>query len=52
MKYLIMECHMAYAVVLDEDGRFLKAANMDYEVGQTVDTIMEIVEPGAAFFHL
>ena len=27
MKYLIMECHMAYAVVLDEDGRFLKAAN-------------------------
>ena len=22
---------------------------MDYEVGQTVDTIMEIVEPGAAF---
>ena len=49
MKYLIMECHMAYAVVLDEDGRFLKAANMDYEVGQTVDTIMEIVEPGAAF---
>ena len=49
MKYLIMECHMAYAVVLDEDGRFLRAANMDYEVGQTVDTIMEIVEPGAAF---
>ena len=49
MKYLIMECHMAYAVVLDEDGRFLKAANMDYEVGQTVDTIMEIVEPVAAF---
>lgn len=49
MKYLIMECHMAYAVVLDEDGSFLKAANMDYEVGQTVDTIMEIVEPGAAF---
>ncbi len=49
MKYLVMECHMAYAVVLDEDGRFLKAANMDYEVGQTVDTIMEIVEPGAAY---
>ena len=49
MKYLIMECHMAYAVVLDEDGRFLKAANMDYEVGQTVDTIMEIVEPEPPF---
>lgn len=49
MKYLVMECHMAYAVVLDEDGRFLKAANMGYEVGQTLDTIMEIVEPGPAF---
>ena len=23
MKYLVMECHMAYVVVLDEDGRFL-----------------------------
>ena len=47
MKYLIMECHMAYAVVLDEDGRFLKAANMDYEVGQTVDTLslIHISEP-------
>ena len=30
-------------------GVFFKAANMNYEVGQTVDTIMEIVEPVAAF---
>lgn len=49
MKYLVMECHMAYAVVLDENGRFLKAANMDYEAGQTVDTIIEIIEPGPAY---
>ena len=26
MKYLVMETHPAYAVVLDEEGRFLKAA--------------------------
>lgn len=36
MSYLVVECHPGYAVLLDEDGRFLKAANLRYEVGQTV----------------
>lgn len=27
MSYLVMECHPGYAVLLDEEGRFLKAAN-------------------------
>ena len=36
MRYLVMECHPGYAVLLDEAGRFLKAANLRYEVGQTV----------------
>ena len=36
MSYLVMECHPGYAVLLDEEGRFLKAANFRYEVGQTV----------------
>ena len=36
MSYLVMECHPGYAVLLDEEGRFLKAANLRYEVGQTV----------------
>lgn len=31
-----MECHPGYAILLDEEGRFLKAANLRYEVGQTV----------------
>ena len=31
-----MECHFSYAVLLDEDGKFLKAANRSYQVGQTV----------------
>ncbi len=45
MKYLVMECHMSYAVVLDEQGRFLKAANCNYEVGQTVTDIVELRIP-------
>ena len=36
MRYLVMECHPSYAVLLDEEGRFLKAANLRYEMGQTV----------------
>ena len=36
MSYLVMECHPGYAVLLDEEGRFLKAANLQYEIGQTV----------------
>ena len=36
MKYIVMECHFSYAVLLDEDGRFYKAANRGYEVGQRV----------------
>ncbi len=42
MKYLVMETHPAYAVVLDEEGRFLKAANLHYQVGDTVQTIVEL----------
>lgn len=37
MKYVVMECHTAYAVLMDEDSRFVKAANLNYEVGQTVE---------------
>ena len=36
MNYIVMECHPGYAVLLDEEGRFRKAANLHYEVGQTV----------------
>lgn len=42
MKYLVMETHPAYAVVLDEEGRFLKAANLQYQVGDTVQHIVEL----------
>ncbi len=46
MKYIIMECHSSYAVLLDEEGRFLKAANRQYQIGQTVDDPILMKEPG------
>ncbi len=45
MKYMVMECHLSYAVVLDENGRFLRVANRHYEVGQTVTDIIEMQIP-------
>ncbi|NCB92971.1 MAG: hypothetical protein EOM40_10505 [Clostridia bacterium] len=40
MTYLVMECHLGYAVVLDSEGRFIKAANLGYEVGQTITQVI------------
>ena len=37
----------AYAVLLDEEGRFLKAANLRYQVGDTVQDIVELQPPKA-----
>ena len=45
MSYLVMECHPAYAVVLDESGRFLKVANLNYEQGQTVSSVIALKPP-------
>ncbi len=45
MKYVVMECSLSYAVVLDEAGRFLKVANLHYEVGQTVTDVIEMKIP-------
>lgn len=44
-KYLVMECHLSYAVVLDNEGHFLKVANRRYEVGQTVTDVIEMQIP-------
>ena len=48
MKYLIMECHPSYAVALDQDGRFIKVANMHYEPGQTVTDVVQMQVPQPA----
>lgn len=42
MKYMVLECRLGYAVVLSEDGRFLKIADKNYQIGQTVTDIEEI----------
>ena len=44
MRYLVMECGFSYAVVLDQQGRFLKVANLGYTVGQTVDSVVPFRE--------
>ena len=41
-----MECHTSYAVLLDEEGRFCKAANCGYQVGQTVEIPVLMRDPG------
>mgnify|MGYP005757619497 CR=1 FL=1 len=46
MNYMVMECHPSYAVLLDEEGRFLKAANLHYKTGQIVhDPVLMQEEP-------
>ena len=40
MEYLVMECGLSYAVVLDSEGRFLKVPNLGYEVGQTLNNVV------------
>jgi len=46
MKYIVMECFNSYAVLLDEEGRFVKSANPGYEVGETVyDPVLMRSEP-------
>ena len=47
MKYMVMECGLSYAVVLDEDGHFLKVANRHYEKGQIVTEVIEMQMPQA-----
>lgn len=45
MKYMVMECHPGYAVVLDEAGNFLKVANCRYEVGQMLTEVVPMQVP-------
>lgn len=45
MKYLIMECHPSYAVALEDNGTFLKVANMHYVPGQRVSEVIPMQIP-------
>ncbi|MBR5514860.1 MAG: hypothetical protein IKU52_01505, partial [Clostridia bacterium] len=44
MTYLVMETHLSHAVVLDENGAFIKVANMGYCVGQKVDNVIALTQ--------
>lgn len=46
MSYIVMECHPAYVILMDENSNFVKAANLHYSVGQTV-TDPILMEPTA-----
>lgn len=48
MKYMVMECHPGFAVVLDEHGHFLKVVNRNYTVGQQVTEIIALQLPETA----
>lgn len=51
MKYMIMECRPGYAVALDEDGNFLKVANRQYEVGQTVSDVTPVTRKSKKWLY-
>lgn len=48
MSYMVMECHPGFAVVLDNAGRFLKVANLNYQVGQKVDFVIKMTATAAS----
>lgn len=50
MKYMVIETHLSYAVVLAENGTFKKVANQNFEVGQMVNFVFEMQETKPSFF--
>lgn len=46
MSYLVMETKTSYCVVLDSSGRFIKAANMGYSVGESISSIYPMEPEG------
>ena len=44
MRYMVMETQLAYAVVLDEAGRFVKVANLRYEPGDVLENVFPMVD--------
>ena len=49
MNYIVMECHEGYAVLMDEEARFVTAANLRYEIGQTVtDPVLMSADEGSS----
>ena len=52
MEYLVMECGLSYAVVMDQDGRILKVPNLGYTVGQSLKDVVLLPErPAKQMLH-
>ena len=52
MEYLVMECGLSYAVVMDQDGRILKVPNLGYTVGQSLKDVVLLPErPAKTTLH-
>lgn len=51
MKYLVMECHEDYAVLLDEQAGFVKAVNAGYAVGEAVEQ-PQLLKTAASSKHI
>ena len=52
MEYLVMECALSYAVVMDQDGRILKVPNLGYTVGQSLKDVVLLPErPAKVALH-
>ena len=39
-KYLVLEIHPAYAIVLENNGRIIKVANIGLTVGDRTDNVL------------
>lgn len=42
--YLVLENHYSYSLVLSDDGRFLRVANLGYKVGEKTDRVYILEE--------
>lgn len=48
-KYIVMEIHEGYAILMDDESVFVHAADLHYEVGQTVtDPVLMNINSGSA----
>lgn len=49
MTYLVVETHLSHCIVLDESGRLIKAANFNYQIGDTISQIFPMESKSTQF---
>lgn len=48
MKYLVMEHHLGYSIVVDETGDFIRVMNVGYDIGETITEVTPVRRQKAA----